>query len=157
MSIGPGEILQATYQFRVINPQNDNTTFRVALLNSGGSRVSDDSVGISNSTFSAYTGYAAFLNPVTDATDTHSIRQRVNENNGLLHVGGAFTPALSIGEDPLNLVEGTLYTGIFSVGTTGTGLLISHQILSGDTLLSFLPAVRSGRRPERTPIVKGLS
>jgi hypothetical protein len=135
VSVGPGEILQATYQFQLITPQDFNTNIRVGLLNSGGSRISDDSAGVSVGAYFSYTGYGSFFNPVTEATDTHSIRQRTGENNGLLHVGTPWTN-LSGGGDPISLAEDTLYTAIFSVNNTGSGLSISHKILAGETLLT---------------------
>lgn len=143
VSVAPGEIISATYSFSLVNPQDDATTFRLGLLNSGGSRVSDDSTGISNAVFSAYTGFGSFFNPVTESQEAHSIRQRLRENNALLHSAAPWNnlSAAPTGHDPsppIALVEGERYTGILSVYNTGDGLIVSHQILHGGELLTWV-------------------
>jgi len=90
VSIGPGETLQATYHFELVNPQGGEPSIRVGLLNSGGSRIADDSFGTSNAAFSGYVGYGAFFNPqaavpVAENETEISLRQRIREANPLLN------------------------------------------------------------------------
>ena len=147
VSVGPGETLRATYEFEMVNPQGGEPSIRPGLLNSGGSRVADETFGTSNAAFSAYVGYGAFFNPeaavpvAADETEI-SLRQRIREANALLNSAAPWDnltvmdPGNAVISGAISLVEGVRYTGILSVENTGDSVIVTHQILEGSDLMS---------------------
>jgi hypothetical protein len=139
VSIGEGETLLLTYQFRFDGVINGSAAVRLGVFNSGASRVTSDSQGTANSVFEGVPGYGVFFNPNTVNTNGQNIRQRQNAGTQLLNAAGPWTGALVNGGSALQLANNTDYTGVFSISRTGADMgVVSHEIRSGTTSLTIV-------------------
>jgi hypothetical protein len=133
-----GESLKAVFEFSVeMNQAISGSPIRIALLNSGGQRVTGDGFGNRNPLFTSYQGYGAFLSH--GDTRAMTLRKRA-EDDRLIMTEVAF-PGMS----PARPGYGT--GGVFHPATTYTGTLelirteenkieFSAEITGGD-LVSF--------------------
>lgn len=149
-NIGIGSSLEVTYQFRLDTAPNVGTGLRVAVFDSGGSRVEGDGSSASDSRLANYTGYGMFANP--GSTNNYSIRERIGSNNNLMFVGGT-SPNLvwttgtsgTVNNDIAALAAGVTYTGVFTVARTDADAgTITHTITGPDVDSSVSVAINSG-------------
>ncbi|AHF90637.1 hypothetical protein OPIT5_10960 [Opitutaceae bacterium TAV5] len=128
VTLGVGETLTVAFTFSIAGVTDSAGGLRVAILNSGGSRISADGLGAGNATFNAYTGYAALLNPGATVDGPVSIRKRDKTNEVLLTGLTAYTNFGSGGSADAVIASGQTYTGTFIItrsSDTATGISFS--------------------------------
>jgi hypothetical protein len=113
---------------KLVNRSPLNSVFRIALLDSGGKRTTEDGSGAANALFRDYKGYAAFLD--FDAPTAMSLYLRKGELSDKLISGNeAYGDALVRGEGKGGKFEAnTDYTVKFRVTRTSAGLEIFGQV-----------------------------
>lgn len=132
--LGVGDTLTVSFDFTPTTPGDANSGWRIALLDSGGVRVTSDGNAISNSSYSRWTGYAVMLNP-GGPTGTARFWKRTGTSSTLL---ASTSPYTGFGPTVPNqpFTAGTSYTGILTVTRTLAGLDLAVSF-SGGSITSY--------------------
>ena len=129
VSLDFDDLLQVEFKFKITNPLASNGTFRVALLDSNGFRLSDNT-GLTNALFKGYTGYGAFLN--FNKTSAASLYRRDDKGalatGKLIHGNDDYTSLASNLGTGASIVGETLYTGRLELSRFPDGIQVSLSI-----------------------------
>ncbi len=142
VSLKNGESLSLEFTFDLIKAvAGQRGFFRVALLNSGGTRIDADNARLANPVFNEYTGYAVFLH--NDQPEAFYIGKRDTQNahnfnfDKLIHsVTEPYTRLLANVGPERAFTDGNLYNGRLTLTRTQDGVDIALKV-SGDGLDDF--------------------
>ncbi len=116
-----GESIALTLQFTVQNAKSQNFGFRVALLNSGNSRIDKDNGGFDGGgiLYSMYSGYGVFMDLAPDSPHPLLITKRNSSGAALqLMTDGALGPLGKDKTDSPRPASGTAQTLVLTVTRT---------------------------------------
>jgi len=147
-----GEKISVNFNFSLTKPVDNASGIRVGLLDSKGTRVSNDTTGTSSTAFADDRGYGVFFNPRSDlaAPGSISLYGRSVANNNLMTAVSAWVTPYATGISPLVMAAGQTYTFTLSVRRLENGALITVTISGGDL---FAPVSLSHTHESATPFV----
>ncbi len=131
-----GEKISVNFDFSLTKPVDNASGIRVGLLDSKGTRVSNDTTGTSSTAFADDRGYGVFFNPRSDlaAPGSISLYGRSVDNNNLMTAVSAWVTPYATGISPLVMAAGQTYSFTLSVRRLENGTLITATISGGDLL-----------------------
>lgn len=132
-SLGIGDTLTFSFDFTPTAPASANAGWRIAVLNTGGARVTADTQTISNASYTAWTGYAIMVNPASSAGA--QFWKRSGTSSTLIASTGAYS-ALGTSVDSQAFSAGTTYTCVMTITRTVAGVDLAVNF-SGGTLASY--------------------
>lgn len=131
-----GEKLTVSFDFSLNKPLSSATGIRFGLFDSGGTRVTNDTTGVSSTTYGNDRGYGVFMNPLRaspTSTGGLELRGRTTTNSNLLHAVAAWTATpYTTTDNPLMMAANQTYTMVFSVRRTATGTQLKATLSGGD-------------------------
>ncbi|AHF91457.1 hypothetical protein OPIT5_15755 [Opitutaceae bacterium TAV5] len=160
VSLGVGETLSVKFDFKLAGVVSANNALRIGVLNSRGTRITEDAAGTNNATFNQYRGYALLANPGAETGNPFNLYQRSRNNNNLISSASALsTSALASGGTATVLSDSVSYTGVFSItriSETATSITFSILNSSGTTLSSLTAQDDSGYITFDTFVITGM-
>jgi hypothetical protein len=153
-TLGVGDSLKLTLSFEVQKQATSgDNTLRIALLNSGGKRLSADATASQIATFSAYTGYYVNVRPTLpdDSSATFGLSKRTGTSNYLLTSAYTTVPASSGGgttaSSSNSLKPDTLYSFEVTYTRTSANALNVSVAMSGAGLDNYTYAFNDTSSP----------
>jgi hypothetical protein len=126
-SLSAGDTIDASFSFTMSGTANIADGIRVGFLNSGGSRPTINT-DVTDSSFTSYTGYAAFFNPTTSTTNLDA---RSSANTNLIASSAAYgslgAPSVLSGT-PFALTSGDLTVGQLALTYTGSQMIVTFGL-----------------------------
>lgn len=137
IALGVGDKLVVEFSFSITGSASNSGGLRVGLMDSGGSRISKDSQTLNAAAFLDYTGYAAFLSNGAGSAGKF-YKRNPGVSNALIHSGSTvYSDLMGAGSGTgATFVDGTNYTGTFTLERTASGVFMSIS-LSGLDGYSF--------------------
>lgn len=131
-SLAVGEKMTLSFDLTYATNSTSAGSFRFALLDSGGERISADMTGMQDSAFESYTGYASFyaLSSTNNLTSGNRIRQR-NSGNDQLWTSGAFT-ILDTTTTAATAID-TVYSASLELDYISPSLMRITTVVNGDS------------------------
>lgn len=140
--LGVGDSLTVSFTFSLQTPVSTAAYGAIGfgLFNSGGSRISADNHGTSNTAFTDYSGYASFMN--INASSAMKLAERNISGVKLINSYDSYTRTGSLGSGT-DFINNQDYTMVFDLTRTADGMEVSAA-LSGVTGFSGLNTYTTG-------------
>lgn len=135
--LGVGDTLTLSFNFTPSTPIAANSGWRFGLFNSGGSRVTADNLTTGHANYSAWTGYAAMVNPVS--TLGAQFYERNLTGSTLIASTTAYSALGSVSASQ-SFSSGVTYTCIMTVTRTASGVDLVASF-SGGSLSNYTVSV----------------
>lgn len=144
-SLGVGDTFTASFNFTPSGVANAVSGWRIALLDSGGSRVTADNLTTGNAAYNAWTGYALFVNPGGTSAQFY---KRSGTGTTLLASTTAYA-ALGAPATGVPFAAGKTYTCIITITRTAAGVDLAASF-SGGAIASYNVTVSDNATPFTT-------